>query len=392
MAGSELTISVNDPLARRLFADLLMYEVPKNSFWARIGFVGAGEDNIVQIRSDLKGGGHSVVIPLEGLITGGGIPGTDLAEGNEDGQDYYDFTAYTEQLRKAVKSAGKAQEQNVSWSFRESMLRGLKRWWGMLWDELILSRASGTLGSLTGDNAMLYKTINTANSSVYNWDTNGYRAPTTGRRFFAGTATNLNTITSSMTFNFDELDKMILKAIIMSSTNASRMLNPVMQGGKRWLVCVIHSWAENSLRTNTAGRWYDLQRAQIQGGFKDVPMLEGAIGVYEAYGYSVAVFSDQSTIRFSTSDATVVSGETPATPCARALLMGAQALAMPFGRAGAGFDRFKSTEKVHDYDDKLGICTASNFGVAKTYFPTTQGGATYMDHGIVVLDHAITAP
>ena len=57
------------------------------------------------------------------------MSGDNSLEGNEESLSTYTDDLYIDQLRHAVKSAGKMTEQRIPWSIREEAMLGLKDWW-----------------------------------------------------------------------------------------------------------------------------------------------------------------------------------------------------------------------------------------------------------------------
>ncbi len=402
MGASSMSIPTTDPLAFKLWARKLEYETPRKSLFWKSDMIGEGPSYPIQLKEDLRKGGKSLTIPLIGLLTGGAIVRGQTATGNEDGVDTFHFEVLTRQLRKAIKSEGEDDEQNTSYDYEEVFNMAITKWFAMRMDESILMRLAGTRGSLTGNNPVQYlaHTINSIND--YNWDGNGINVPSVAaaRQLYAGTAVSAATIATTDVLTVDDIEKMVHKAMTLDSTNSRRLLDPLEEGGEEIFILLIHPYALHSLRTNSSGRWYDIERAKIQGGDKQSALWSGSPGYVKLGSITVIIKVCQSLPRFTgletgsayTGVLTSGAGATSTNKrgVGRALLLGKQAACMAIGKVTENPYRFKIVREKMDYGDKLGLCMKINFGVAKVRFPTTNNGATYMDQGVIALDHFMT--
>ncbi len=76
--------------------------------------MGTGSDSVVQIKSETnKSEGDRIRIGLRMQLTGTGIAGDGTLEGSEESLTTYTDDVFIDQLRHAVRSAGKMSEQRV---------------------------------------------------------------------------------------------------------------------------------------------------------------------------------------------------------------------------------------------------------------------------------------
>ncbi|WP_299346877.1 DUF4043 family protein, partial [uncultured Maritalea sp.] len=109
----------------------------------------------------------------------------------------------------------------------------------------------------------------------------------------------------------------------------------------------------------TAGNWFDLQRASIEGGkIKDNGILSGALGVYNR---TLLVESTRLPLAINSSTGAAISNTR------RAVFCGAQALSCAYGK-DSGPTKFVWTEKLFDYDNELGVSVSCIHGMKKSIF------------------------
>lgn len=369
---SEISFGVNDPLAVARWRKELAKVAPKDSFFFQNGFVSSGNDNIIKVLEDLKSqAGYKITFGLRGNLQGGTVKGDSTLEGNEHDLKFFDDSLQINQERIALKTKGKADAQNVPYDLRAEMRDAHSIWWGEHFDEVMIAKLSGSVGINT------FETMDNPSVDIA-WDNNSLRANSTAavgaRMMFSGSATSKGTLSTSDTFSLTDIDRLLLKATRIDATTTRRKLQPLRIGGQNMYVILIDKVLEHQLRTDTQGRFYDLEKAKIQGGFKDSALIQTSLGVYR----NVIIHSHEGMIKFNDYGAGSVTA-------VRSLFMGAMAGAMAMG-SDNGANKFSWHEKMFDYDNKLGVATGCIWGFQKTSYATTQGGATREDYGVIALD------
>jgi N4-gp56 family major capsid protein len=367
---SEISFGVNDPLAVARWRKELAKVAPKDSFFFQNGFVSSGSDNIIRVLEDLKSqAGYKITFGLRGNLQGSTVKGDSTLEGNENDLKFFDDSLQINQERIALKTKGKADAQNVPYDLRAEMRDAHSIWWGEHFDEIMIAKLSGAVGVNT------FETMDAPSTDVA-WDNNSLRAPSTNRIMYSNDATSKATLGTNDTFSLDDVDKLLLRATRIDATTTRRKLQPLRIGGQNMYVLLIDKVLEHQLRTATSGRFYDLEKAKIQGGFKDSALVQTSLGVYR----NVILHSHEGMIKFNDY------GTGPADKTAvRSLFMGAMAGAMAMG-SDNGANKFSWHEKMFDYDNKLGVATGCIWGFQKTSYATTQGGGTREDYGVIALD------
>ena len=119
------TYGPNDPLAVKLWAKTLTAEALKATWIER--FIGDGADAMIMRRDETqKSAGDQVTYGLRMQMTGNGVLGDGTLEGNEEALVTYTDAIIINQLRGAVRSAGRMSQQRVPFSVRSEALAGGK--------------------------------------------------------------------------------------------------------------------------------------------------------------------------------------------------------------------------------------------------------------------------
>lgn len=367
-------IGVNDAKAVKRWSGLLAYDQSQKSYWGQ-RFMGKGAEAEVpvQILTDLESdAGEQISYDLLAELKMAPVEGEDTLEGNEERQSFYTDTIYIDQARCGVNTGGRMTRKRTLHNLREKAKRQQASWWGRLHDELMFIYLSGARG--VNNNFLLpLGYTGRANNSLVSPDSNHI--------LYGGDATAFNNISNeaagaagSDTFDLRLVDRAKTKA---DSQGGGATGIPVMQpckiDGEETFVCVMHTFQEDDLRSNTStGQWLDIQKAAAGAEGRKSPLFKGSLGMYRG----VILHSHRNVIRFSTA------GSGVNLPAARALFLGSQAAVVAYGSPGTN-QRFDWHEETRDNGDKVVISTSSIFGVKKVSF-TTEAGV--QDFGVFALD------
>jgi N4-gp56 family major capsid protein len=279
--------------------------------------------DIVYVSTDLsKSPGDTITIGLAYQLQGQGVSGNNQMEGNEEAISFYSFSVTLDRIRNAI-----------------------------LWDDVMMGQKSP------------YEIRNTAKTLLADWLAQKLEtmivdalsnSPSSGRVLYGGDATSDDTIDSNDVFSTNLIERAVRKAKL-----AQPKIRPIKINGKEYYVILAHPYQIKDLRTESA--WLQAQReANVRGD--ENPIFSGAVGVWA--GAIIYEYERIKTYSNWGSD-----GETPG---ARALLLGAQAVAMCFGK------KVYWKERVTDYDS-IGVQVGSIVGIAKTKFNN-------VDYGVIALD------
>lgn len=336
---------VNSPLAVKRWGEGLMKEALKKTY--ALQFMGTDSNALIQIKTELnKGPGDRLTFGLRQQLTGAGVSGDGDLEGNEEALVTYSQNLTIDQLRHAVRSAGKMSEQRVPFTIRDEARDGLADWWSERIDRWFFNQITGnTVQADTRFTGMQATTAPDSGHAVY-----ANIGPTVASAIAATAEASLSATTVAR-FHLGLIDRAVEKGKL-----AVNRLRPVRTEGGDYLVAFLHPFQVTSLRQSTASsQWSDIQKAAMQGGnISENPIFTGALGIYN----NVVL---QESVRVP-----LVAGATVGvTDVARAVLCGAQAAVMGFGR-GYGKNTFSWKEELFDYENQLGVAAGCIGGLVKT--------------------------
>lgn len=361
-------IGVNDQKAVKRWAGLLAYDASQKSYFnQRFMARGAEAEVPIQILTDLESdAGEAINYDLLAELRMAPVEGEDILEGKEEAQRFYSDSIYIDQARCGVNTGGRMTRKRTLNDLREKAKRQQSSWWARLQDELLFIYLSGARG-INANFLLPLGYTGRANNALVSPDAN--------HTLYGNDATAFNNIDSADKFDLRLIDRAKTKADAQGggATNIP-VLQPCKIDGQETFVCVMHTFQEDDLRSNTAtGQWLDIQKAASGAEGRNSPMFKGSLGMYR----NCILHSHRNVVRFDTAGAGTVEA-------ARALFLGSQAAVMAFGSPGTNL-RFDWNEETRDNGDKVVISTSSIFGVKKVTF-TTETGAN--DFGAFALDTA----
>ncbi len=306
-------------------------------------FMGHDAKSIIQIKEELsKGDGTSIRIPLLMPLSGSGITGDDMLEGNEEALSYKDFNVYLQRIRNAVRLAGKFEEHKTQINMRKDAKTSLSDWLSTYIDCAIFSVLTGVL------------------NTELDWDSTTFpfplEAPSDDRIVLPSGLSAEGAITASDTFNTD----MIGIAKRKATEDSKKKIRPINVDGKATYVMVIDQWQARDLKKDT--NWIESQQqANVRGS--NNPIFSGALGTWDG-----VVIHENNRIPRT---------ETGSSGCkvSHALFLGAQACVFAEGEAA------EWNEKTFDYGNQYGVSFGRMFGLQKSKF--MFDGANYTDFGCI---------
>lgn len=365
-------VGVNDPKAVKKWSGLLAYDTSQKSYFnQRFMMRGAEAEVPIQILTDLESdAGEQISYDLLAELRMAPVEGEDVLEGKEEAQRFYTDQIYIDQARCGVNGGGRMTRKRTLHDLREKAKRQQSNWWARFMDELLFIYLSGARG-INPNFLLPLDYTGRANNSL--------TAPTSQHVLYGSDATAFN--------NIDANDKMDLRLIDRAKTKADAqgggatgvpVLQPCKIDGAETFVCVMHTFQEDDLRSNTStGQWLDIQKAAASAEGRNNPLFKGSLGMYRG----VILHSHRNVIRFNNA------GAGANVEAARALFLGSQAAVVAFGSPGTNL-RFDWHEETRDNGDKVVITTSSIFGVKKV---TWDIDGTNHDFGVFALDTAAAA-
>jgi N4-gp56 family major capsid protein len=299
---------------------------------------------VIQIKEETsKSPGDRITVGLRMQLTADGVSGDGTLEGNEEALTTYSDNVLIDQLRHAVRSAGKMSEQRVPFSVREESRMGLQDWFAGRSDVAFFNQVAG----------------NTAQADLRYTGSNATTAPSSNNVIYAGGATAEGSLsaTTTMKFSLTLIDVCVEKAKTLVP-----MIRPVRLKGEEYYVMFLHPYQVTDLRiaSAAAGSWYDIQKAAITGGqVTGNPIFTGALGMYN----NVILHTAFRVPAVVATQATVY----------RSVFCGAQAAAIAYGRDN-GAERFSWVEELFDYGNQLGVSAGCIWGLKKLVFNSQDFG------------------
>lgn len=331
---------VNHPLAVKLWSKVLLHEALKDTLAGK--FMGTGSDSVIQVKDDMKKqAGDRLTIGLRMQLSAAGVQGDSTLEGQEEALATYTDNVFIDQLRHAVRSAGKMSEQRIPFSVREEAMMGLRDWWSDRMDTSFINQVTGNTGQAdtryTGNQAAVAPSTTAGNS----------------RQIFGpDDETTENSLSSASASNNFQLT-LIDKAVTYAQT-ATPFIRPANINGQKKYAVILHPHQVYNLKTDaTAARvtWFQTRLAEIQGG-KSQTFTNQLLGEYNG----TLIFVD-SRIPLAPSTTTV----------RRAVFLGAQAMACGYGRISAD-EKMDWVEEKFDYGNQLGVSAGMIFGCKKLVY------------------------
>lgn len=318
MALTEFT--TNDPLAVKLWHEKLYRDARKGAYFSR--FMGESPDSVAQVKTNLtKQKGDQIHFGIRMRLTGSGVTGDEVLEGNEESLVTYEFAVTVDQLRHAVRSKGRMSDRRVMFSVPEESRSALRDWMSEKIDDKCFTALDAN--------------------------------PT--KVFYGGNATSTADIDTSDKLSLDLITR--IKTWAMTGGNRTQpALRPILVHGKRYFVLLVHPDVAYDIATDP--EWKQAQReAEVRG--KENPIFTGALGIWQG----VAIHSHENT--------PIVTnwGSGSNVPGAQCQFLGAQSLCWAWG------ERPFVREETFDYGNQHGHAIGMVYGVGKPVFNSKDYGS-----------------
>lgn len=365
-------------LNHRLAWGRRVWKEARNSSFILNHFAGTSEQSVVQRVTELTEtakGTTAAVFTLVPDMEGDGVVGDNQLEGYEEELKAYDQTVTYDQIRNANRLEGRMADMKSTIRFRETSMNVLKNWLAQRLDELAFLTLSGV---------------------SYQYKTNG--ALRVGSQFpMLDFAADVTAPTANRHFRWDATDGMepaatnLLTAadlpswemvIALKAYAEEHYIRPVKtDDGIDVYTLFLHPRQIAALKSDTKfieAMKFARERGQSNTLFKGTGMGGTASGIY-IDGVNIVsyrnVFNTSGLPSGSKWGDGTVNG-------ARALLVGAQALAM------ADIGVAKWVEKDFDYDNSPGVSIAKLIGFKKPVWRSAYTG-TVEDFSVIAVDTAI---
>jgi N4-gp56 family major capsid protein len=311
--------------------------------------------------------GMEAVLPLVADI-GGAVVGDNELEGNEQPLITDSQTIRIDQIRNAVKSAGRMSEQATVLRFKVIAKDQLGFWLADLMDELLFLTMAGRAFSLNTDGSSRGTTQLTQLRFA-----SDVAAPTSNRIMYAGSATSEATLTAADTMTWD----LVVKAKALAER---KRIQPIRQGGKNFYVLVLST--EQSRDLIQTADYKAIQSQAMPRGLEN-PLFTNAKKIIE----DVVIYDHPKVFNTLGMSSGAKWGAGSTVDGAQAFLMGAQALG--FAQLGDK-DQWSESDKK-DYDNKMGFGIRRVMGTLKPVFKSKYDSNAAADFGVIHLKTAAAA-
>jgi len=349
------TFGVNDANAVKLWARKLEYDVVYRTDISAL--IGTDANSIIQLKTETsKEAGDTIKFSLQKKLSGDGFTEGEIAEGNGESLSIYQDSVVINELGHVVEvpNAGRSIDaQRVPFELRDSAKSGLATWKKERLSTTFFNHVCG----YTPETRVKYN----GNNSI--------TAPTRQIWTKSGAAADESLGTTDV-FTLKYVDY----AREMAET-ASSPLRPVnvmgvdggrdISGGK--YVMYLHPYQVTDLRTDAgSGQWLDIQKAAMAGGkLSNNPIYDDSLGEYNNV---ILKKANHITSGVNSSTGAAI------TTVKRAVLLGAQAAAVAFGKNN-GPTTYNWNEELIDHKRKLEVSMLTMWGLKKTIFNSTDFGA-----------------
>lgn len=341
----------------------------------------------VRVTDLSKSKGDSVSVDLFNIAQGKPTMGDKKIAGKMMSLSSSSMDIRIDQCRGGIDPGGRMTQQRTVHNLRGIAKANLTGWASRLEDQTSLVHLAGARGD---DNAADWVVPLSDDPDFAEIMVNTVMAPTANRRFFAGDATSVANLSSADYLLLEEVD--LLRAHI---DDMAFPLQPVMLEGDEesmenpLYVLYITSRQWHFLQTNTSGTvWRTfLANAHARSAGFNHPLFKGTPGMWNGILikklWRPVRFNAGSTVKEV--DANGAEQDiTAAVATDRAILLGAQALGIVYGRHAKSGTHYNWHEEETDHGNTVETSIAMMGGKSKLRFTDSEGTVT--DNGVITMD------
>lgn len=349
------TFGVNDASTVKIWARDVEYDVVYRSDIAAL--IGTDSNSIIQRKVETsKEAGDTIKFTLQKKLTGDGFTEAEIAEGNGESLSLFQDSVVINELGHVVEvpNAGRSIDaQRVPFDLRQQAKDGLSTWKMERFSQTFFNHVCGytpiTGAKFNGNNAIT--------------------APTRQIWTHSGASAD-ETLTSTDVFTLKYVD--YAREMAETGTSPLRPVNVMgvdggrdISGGK--YVMYLHPYQVTDLRTDAgSGQWLDIQKAAAAGGkLSNNPIYDDSLGEYNNV---ILRKANHITNGVNSSSGAAI------TTVKRAVLLGAQAAAVAFGKNN-GPTTYNWNEELIDHKRKLEVSILTMWGLKKTVYNSSDYGS-----------------
>lgn len=410
-------IPYGDPLAKKIFSTALFSAVQhepgfmnllsgpapqEGQFDAKLKGQSSPDYPIVRVTDLSKGGGASISIDLFNLLYGKPTMGDQKIAGKGMSLTSSSMDVVINQYRGMADAGGKMTQQRTSRNLRTIAMAGMTNWNARLRDQLSLVMLAGGRGSQNTADWVIPLTSDTDFADIV---VNSVLAPTKNRQFYANDATLPSDLGTNDALTLQDIDRMMS---VLAESNVPMQQCIFKDDKNSWddpfyvLFVTERQWLYLIARTGQTQWRTVLQNAiaRLTPEMRKHPLFSGDVGYWRnvfikplkryAIRYNaldLVTYDTGGADGFTYTEATAA--VTAAITLDRAILVGAQALGMVYGKNQTSDYFMDWNEELTDHKNAVEISTATMGGCAKIRFKVinkSDGTKIDTDHGVAVID------
>jgi N4-gp56 family major capsid protein len=349
-----------DPKAQKKWSANLAIATNHKSYFKRRGFIGKGDNNIIEEKVELKDdAGDRISFDLSVQLRQSPTFGDARVKGKEEHLRFYTDEVVIDQMRHSVSAGGRMSRKRTIHDLRVIAKNRLADYWKQYIDDMMFIYLAGARGINDEFIQPLDYTGFASNPLV---------APDAQHIVFGGAATAKAEITTADVMSRALIERVVTHSTMIRATDPeAQNLQPVDVDGSQHYVMVMSPFQEYTLRTASSSDWVEIQKAAAAAEGRKSPLFTGGLGMIN----NTILHAHASAIRFSDYGA----GANLA--AARALYMGRQAGVVAYGTPQGA--RFDWKEEMEDYGNEPTVVAGVIMGFKKTRFNGRDFGMIAVD-------------
>lgn len=405
----QTVIPVGSPLARKVysvaafaacqrapsFSKTLIGPAPQQSDAERKLKGQTSEDYpIVRVTDLSKSAGDTVSVDMYHIIGGKPVMGDKKLAGRMSELQFSSMDVKINQMRKGVDPGGRMTQQRTLHNLRSIAMANITGWWGRFQDQASLVHMAGARGFQLGSDWVVPPESDVEFAEIM---VNTVLPPSPNRRFFANDATGVANIDTADILKLNDIDRIRTAIDEMPFPPQPIKLEGDPAADEEPLYCLLVSarqWYQILKSTDTQNWRTFLANAYERGKFTNHPLFMGTTGMWNGIVIKkirrCIRFTAGTSVREYAADGVTINNNTAAVDTDRALLMGAQGLALVYGKNMKSDYYMSWNEEETDHSNTVEISLAAMKGMSKLKFTDFDGVPT--DHGIITIDSYSPAP
>jgi N4-gp56 family major capsid protein len=350
---------------------------------------------VVRVTDLSKTAGDSISVDSYNIIGGKPTMGDRKLAGRMTDLTFSSMDIKINQVRHGVDPGGRMSQQRTLHNLRSIGMANLTGWWNRYQDQALLTHIGGARGFQTGSDWIVPLESDPEFSEIM---VNTVLPPSPTRKFFCNDATTASDVGTNDGFTLTDIDRLRAKIDEMPFPPQPIRLPNDPAVDEEPLYCLyVTSRQWNQIQTSTVANnnWRTfLANAYERGRFTNHPLFMGTTGMWNGILVKkmrrAIRFPTGSTVREYAVDGVTINNVTAAVDIDRAILLGAQAAALVYGKNQRSDYYFSWNEETSDHGNTTEISLAAMMGMSKLKFTDFDGNP--VDQGVIVMDGYAPAP